>query len=66
MTLAKALEKVSVRTFWVLRQGLSYMTDLRGCPAMKDIVLPCVIVIECVWEIATEDVVVAALLSGHI
>jgi hypothetical protein len=66
MTLAKAMEKVSVCVFWVFWQGLSCMANLRGRPAMKDIILPSVIVIIIVQDIATQDVVVATVLSGHI
>jgi hypothetical protein len=66
MTLAKAMEKVNVRAFWVFRQGLSCMANLRGRPAVKDIVLPPVIVIIIVRDIAAQDVVVAALLLGHL
>jgi hypothetical protein len=66
MTLTKALEEVSVRTFWVFRQGLSCMTDLRSCPAVKDVVFPCVVVIKHIREITPQDFVVVALLSRHI
>jgi hypothetical protein len=42
------------------------MANLRRCPTVKDIVLPSIVVIKRIREVAVQDIVVVALLSGHI
>jgi hypothetical protein len=42
------------------------MADLGGGPAVKDIVLPPVVVFKSIREITAQDVVVAAFLSRHV